>query len=98
MTQEDQERYQRAMHAVQTGVAMETELPQVLDSGTSPKHLRVGVNAALVDSGALALLLLKKGVIESDEYERALADQAEAEVRRYEFRLSQVLRHEVKLA
>ncbi len=81
MTQEDVDRYMRAMHAIQSGVAMEMNWNT---QPTSPKHLRVGINAMLVDTGAMAQLLIAKGVITEDEYEKALADMAELEVKRYE--------------
>lgn len=81
----DQERWEAAAHAMQSGVAMEMNH----DSGpTSPKHLRVGVNTALVDHGSLVGLLVSKGVITHDEYVKAIADGMEEEKRRYEERLS----------
>lgn len=75
-----EDRYHRATHAMQTGVA--------LDHGRGsndgePKHLRVGVNVALVDHGALVGLLIEKGVITRTEYLRAVAEGMEAEVRKY---------------
>lgn len=85
---EDVERYRAAMHAVQSGVKMDHA-----NGGEdgSPKHLRVGVNSALVDSAALATLLIDKGVFTLDEYHKALADEAEAEKKRYEYLLSKKL-------
>lgn len=84
MTVKDLERYHAAAHAMQTGVKAEQE--QGSDDGT-PKHLRVGVNAALVGNSALASLLIDKGVITLDEYQRAQADEMETEQQRYEGRL-----------
>jgi hypothetical protein len=81
MTQEDNERYFRAMHAMQSGVAMQMNWDTI---PTEPKHLRVGVNSALVDFSALMTLLINKGVISRDELDKALADMAEEEVKRYE--------------
>ena len=81
MTQEDKDRYEQALHAMQSGVAMQMNWDA---KDTTPKHLRVGVNAALVDSSALAQLLMNKGIITEDEYFSALADMAEFEVKRYE--------------
>lgn len=78
--EEDRERYERAAHAMQTGVAAEMGYDP---RATEPKHLRVGVNSALVDSGALAGLLIRKGVITEEEYAAALADGMEAERDRY---------------
>lgn len=78
-------RYRAAMHAVQSGVAM--DLQHDPTSGT-PKHLRVGVNSALVNQAALVRLLISKGIITEVEYLTALAEEAEAEQRRYEELLS----------
>jgi len=82
------ERYAAAAHAMQSGVAMEMFLPD-RQSATEPKHLRVGVNSALVDSAALAELLIRKGVITEEEYFEALAEGMEREQRKYEKRLSE---------
>ena len=79
--QELRARYSRAAHAMQTGVAH--ELPVDPSSG-NPKHLRVGVNSALVSHGALVRLLLQKGLITEVEYMEALCEGMEDEVRRYE--------------
>jgi len=79
-------RYLAAMHAVQSGVASKMHIDP---DDTTPKHLRVGVNGALVDSSALANLLITKGVISRREYVEALADMAEAEQHSYEDYLSQ---------
>lgn len=74
-----------AMHAMQSGVAMEMNF----DSGpTSPKHLRVGVNSALRDQASLVGLLVKKGVISMEEYAEAIVSGAEEEAKRYKEHLS----------
>lgn len=78
-------RYYAALHRVQTGVAYEMEWTEQ----TSPKHLRVGVNSALVDSVAVAHLLLAKGVISQDEYEEQLAVEMEREAADYEQRVQE---------
>jgi hypothetical protein len=54
--------YAEAMHAMQTGVA------NLSGNDLAPKHLRVGINSALVDNAALARLLVKKGVFTQEEY------------------------------
>lgn len=72
------ERYMRAMHAMQSGVA--ALMPS---KETEPKHLRVGVNSALIDSAAVASLLIAKGVFTEDEYLEALALTAERDVATY---------------
>ena len=83
MSAKDRERYMRAGHAMQSGVALE----QAAGSGDgTPKHLRVGINSTLVGQAAIAGLLIERGLFTLDEYEKALADEMEAEVRRYEER------------
>lgn len=74
-------RYQRAMHAMQTGVAMDQ------GSGSpdgTPKHLRVGINAAMSDINAIGTLLIAKGIITLEEYELAIVEGVEKEAARYE--------------
>ena len=66
---------------MQSGVAHEMA---TCDRATQPKHLRVGVNSAMVDNAALANLLIAKGVITLQEYMIAIADEMEEEVKRYE--------------
>lgn len=81
----DIERYFSAAHAMQSGVRAVMEFD---DNPTSPKHLRVGVNSAMVEHGALVGLLLKKGIITQDEYHKAIADAMEEEKSKYEKLLS----------
>lgn len=80
------DRYLLAVHAMQSAVAhkmaLDAEMPAG-ESGTSPKHLRVGVNAAMVDHGALAALLIRKGVISEEEYFAATSSAMETEVENY---------------
>ena len=71
------ERYQRAAHAMQSGVAMEMNHRA---QPTEPKHLRVGVNSAMCDSSALARLLINKGLITHDEYTKAITDEMRREM------------------
>jgi hypothetical protein len=93
--EEYQRRYVAAMRAVQAGVAMKMNLDGL---ETNPKHLRVGVNAAMVDSGALGKLLIQKGIITELEYFRSLAETAENEKKMYEDWLRERLGSEVGLA
>lgn len=87
--------YRDAAHAMQTGVATTmTHDPHE----AAPKHLRVGVNSALVDSGALAHLLMRKGLITEEEYCLALRDGMVAEAMRYEKELTEKLGVPVHLA
>lgn len=74
-------RYGELLHAVQSGVKFDHESG---GQDGSPKHLRTGINSALVDSGALAQLLQKKGIFTQEEYLEQLVESAEGEVKRYE--------------
>lgn len=73
--------YEEACHAMQSGVAMELARNPI--SGTA-KHLRVGVNVALRDHASLVALLVSKGIITYEEYERAMTEGMNEEVERYE--------------
>lgn len=83
-------RYMVAAHAVQAGVQMELndDPPTRSGSAASPKMLRTGVNMAMVEHGALARLLIKKGLITHEEYMEELVAGVEEERRLYEERLS----------
>lgn len=79
----DTDRYYAAMQAMQAGV----KITHAAESGrgdTSPVHLRVGVNAAMCDHAALVRLLMAKGLFTIEEYNKYLADEMEAEKKRYE--------------
>ena len=91
----DRQRYDAAAHAMQSGVAMEMHIDP---APTNPKHLRVGINAAMSDLGAMATLLIEKGVFTREEYVKALADAMEAEKAAYERRLSEHYVRPIKLA
>lgn len=86
--------YLEAQHAMQTGVAMEIELD---NHSVQPKHLRVGINTALCDQAALVRLLITKGIISNDEYLDAIKEEMNAEVTRYEIKLSDKLGKKVTL-
>lgn len=77
----DEQRYLAALHAVQSGVAAKMNYDP---TETTPKHLRVGVNAAMVQDSALAQLLMRKGMITEGEYWSAIADAMEREQALYE--------------
>lgn len=79
---------------MQTGVAHEQAGGSTC--GT-PKHLRVGVNSALVDGAALAKLLIAKGVFTEAEYAEAVTVEMEAEAERYAARLSEKFGVNIKL-
>lgn len=87
--------YERNMHGVQSGVAALMASGQQEDM--TPKHLRVGVNSALVNHHAIATLLIEKGVITHEEYFEALAKSAESERKRYEVAVRNKLGKEVTL-
>lgn len=92
----DNERYDVAAHAMQSGV----EFEMYHDSKpTEPKHLRAGVNSALANCAGIAKLLITKGIITEEEYVKAMADAMEAEVERYRERAAtEVERHREKTA
>lgn len=73
--------YLALVHAVQTGVQTMLEFG---DQQASPKHLRVGVNAAMSDHSALARLLLAKGLFTQEEYLDSCIASMKEEVARYE--------------
>ena len=83
------EEYHSLMHQMQSAIAMCIGLG--IDIGASPKHLRVGVNSALIDSGALADLLLKKGLITKEEFGAMVVEKVRADVEDYKERLRQHL-------
>jgi hypothetical protein len=85
----------RLGHAIQTGVRMEIELG--LNNAHEPKHLRVGVNQALIETGALGWLLIKKGLITDQEYYDSILELMRKEVISYERRLSLATGHKVTL-
>ena len=61
---------------------------KMFETSDSPKHLRVGVNAAMCDQSALVKLLISKNIITLEEYTKAIADEMEEEVKRYEKRIN----------
>jgi hypothetical protein len=79
--------YEQALHAIQTGIAYEIERGS---TASTPKHLRVGVDSAMVTHAALAWLLVKKGVFTEEEYAEAIRLEANREVARYEHRISEL--------
>lgn len=88
------QRYHDAAHEMQTGVAMDQQLGS---QDGSPKHLRVGINSAMVDHGALVKLLIAKGVLTEEEYYQAIREGMEAEAVRYKKILSKRLGKDVEL-
>jgi hypothetical protein len=81
-------RYDQLCHAMQSGVAF--TLPYEPASG-EPKHLRVGVNCAMVEHAALVRVLLDTGVINELAYWEAMCAAMEREVQAYTDRLARRL-------
>ncbi len=80
------------LHKVQTAILFLRQYD--LDHGipeermsTGPKHLRVGVDQALVEHGALVALLIEKGVIKYRDYMEAYIEFLERDVETYTKRL-----------
>lgn len=91
---DDRDRYLAAVHAMQSGVAAKMRYDP---TETTPKHLRVGVNAAMCDHTALAKLLMSKGVITEEEYVAAITNEMQVEKARYEAWLSELMGRQVHL-
>ena len=93
--------YHAAAHAMQSGVAAEMgqdEIHGTVHAASTPKHLRVGINAAMSDHAGLAALLIDKGLITREEYIQAITASMNDEVYRYEAELSERLGTKVTLA
>lgn len=86
-------RHIAAQHAMQSGVAADIgpgfDSTSLGRAACTPKHLRVGVNSAMVDHASLVGLLVKRGVITMADYYEAIADGMEQEQKRYEALLSE---------
>ena len=87
-------RISTAQHSMQTGVAAKMA---VSEKETQPKHLRVGVNMAMVEHSALVELLIEKGVITELEYLEKLAAGIEKEAAAYQEFLSGQLGSNISL-
>ncbi len=70
--------YIRLGHALQFGVHFDQDT-----SDQTPKHLRVGVNMSLVNSSALACLLIQKGIITEVEYWSSMVEVLREEIESY---------------
>lgn len=64
------ETYEAAAHRMQSATRFLME--STMYKGGEPKHLRVGINSAMSDQGALAGLLIEKGVFTREEYVEAV--------------------------
>jgi hypothetical protein len=82
------------INAVQSGVAFSVAKGE---GDTSPKHLRTGVNLAMVEHAALTELLIEKGLITYEEFLTALVKKTREEEEKYEDNLSVVYGKKVTL-
>lgn len=67
--------YEAAAHGVQSAIAHKMAVDEAggpMWDGTSPKHLRVGIDMQKADMFGLAILLMQKGLITSEEYIEAM--------------------------
>lgn len=81
-------------HACMTGARFSLEVGLINDDH---KHVRNGIDNALVSHGALVKLLIDKGIITELEYCEALSEMWEIEQARYEKDLSDHFKKSVKL-
>jgi hypothetical protein len=72
--------YTELSHAMQSGVAF---MQNYEPSSTQPKHLRVGVNCAMVEHSALCELLIDKGVMTPTEMFNYMIRKMHAEIDSY---------------
>ncbi|HEY2068246.1 MAG TPA: hypothetical protein VGG48_01730 [Rhizomicrobium sp.] len=79
------QRIAAAQHGIQSGVAVDLADGE---KNLLAKHLRVGINSALVETGALGRLLVDKGIVTRLEYFERMAEAYEDERQRYEQRLT----------
>lgn len=84
------------LHGIQTGIAQLMGMGKAND--TTPKHLRVGLNNALVEHGALVRLLIEKRIIDEWEYFEMYKKMLIEERTRYEEEISSYLGAKITLA
>lgn len=77
--------YEKQLMRMQAGVAYF----QAESQECTPKHLRVGVNAAMSDHAGLVRLLIAKGILTEDEYIGAVTEAMRQEADGYENRIQQ---------
>ena len=76
-------------HAMQSAIRFKMENGDTRE--TDPKHLRTGLNANMCGVGALAKLLIEKGIFTNAEYFRAENEMLEQDIRLYEQQVEQLL-------
>ncbi len=85
----------RLGHAMQSGVAMKMNYdPQE----TQPKHLRVGVNMAMSQIGAIQKILIDKGIISESDMFDVMTQFLQMEVDSYKENLKQHFGRVIDLA
>lgn len=89
------EEYLGLMHAMQTGVAY--SMGFMSSSECDPKHLRVGLNSAMCELGALTDLLMEKGIMTWEEIMDKRIEYMQHEVEEYSQRLSKAMGSDVEL-
>jgi hypothetical protein len=87
----------RLLHAIQSGIATAIEQFGEGEAGVSPKHLRVGIDNALVGHTALIQALVDRRVITWDGFYDSYLTHLRAEVERVEKMLSDRLGATIKL-
>ena len=76
--------YKKLCHAMQSGIAFKQD-----KKDQEPKHLRVGINTAMCEHGALIRLLIAKGVITEEEYLEGCIDIMLEEIERYQHEIAE---------
>lgn len=76
--------YMDLLHAMQSGVAF------TMGPDTEPKHLRVGVNSALITSSALVKTLVEAGLIDFEKFRDNEIELLKNEIELYKRRLSRL--------
>ncbi len=86
-------RYESLAHRVQSAIALLEGRREAFGeryAEAEPKHLRVGVNSALVSTSALARLMFRKGLMTAVEYYDTLIEAWEQEVDSYRERIKRI--------
>jgi hypothetical protein len=83
------------MHAIQSGIAYNMQLDP--NGETSAKHLRVGVNNALIQHAALIRVLCDSHVILLEKYLEVYVALLEDEKKSYEAQLTTMYGRNIKL-
>lgn len=94
------QRYEALSHAMQSGVAALEALAaqgKCRAGELEPKHLRVGVNSAMIETSSLGRLLVAKGVFTWPEYWSSIIVTLEAEVASYEKKIAEIVGRPVSL-